>query len=144
MLPLGGLGPGQGHEAASVGVVEVQARGVLDQGDLDAAVGGAGDDGGVGLGDRLALRLAAVLLRGLEQVRGRAARGVVLPVVTLGEAGAAFLWRGGVVRVEAPLARVVDTTGAGDGFTAGLLRGLSWRYPSAEALARASRSVPCA
>lgn len=39
LLPLGGLGPGQGHEAASVGVVEVQARGVLDQGDLDAAHG---------------------------------------------------------------------------------------------------------
>jgi len=39
LLPLGGLGPGQGHEAASVGVVEVQARGVLDQGDLDASHG---------------------------------------------------------------------------------------------------------
>jgi fructokinase len=73
-----------------------------------------------------------------DALRWLATRGVVLPVVTLGEAGAAFLWRGEVVRVAAPRVRVVDTTGAGDGFTAGLLRGLSWRYPSAEALARAS------
>ena len=65
--------------------------------------------------------------------------GVPLPVVTLGEAGAVFLWGGEVVRVAAPAARVVDTTGAGDGFMAALLRGLSQRYADARALGGASR-----
>lgn len=65
--------------------------------------------------------------------------GVPLPVVTLGEAGAVFLWGGEVVRVAAPPARVVDTTGAGDGFMAALLRGLSQRYADARALGGASR-----
>ena len=65
--------------------------------------------------------------------------GVRLPVVTLGEAGAVFLWRGERVRVPAPPARVVDTTGAGDGFMAAFLRGLARRYADAEALAGASR-----
>lgn len=54
--------------------------------------------------------------------------GVVLPVVTLGEKGAAFLWHGEVVHVPAPRAQVMDTTGAGDGFVAGLLYGLTRRY----------------
>lgn len=67
-----------------------------------------------------------------------AGRGVRLPVVTLGEAGAVFLWRGERVRVAAPPARVLDTTGAGDGFMAALLRGLSRRYADAAALAEAS------
>lgn len=65
--------------------------------------------------------------------------GVPLPVVTLGEAGAVFLWRGEVVHVPAPRVRVVDTTGAGDGFTAAFLQGLSRRYADAAALAGASR-----
>ncbi|PTL76324.1 carbohydrate kinase [Vitiosangium sp. GDMCC 1.1324] len=74
-----------------------------------------------------------------EALRYLAGLGVTLPVVTRGEAGAVFLWRGEVVRVPAPQVRVVDTTGAGDGFMAGFLRGLSRRYANASELAGASR-----
>jgi fructokinase len=52
-------------------------------------------------------------------------RGVVLAVVTCGANGAAFRFRGETRRVPAPKVKVVDTTGAGDGFTSGLLTGLS-------------------
>jgi fructokinase len=52
-------------------------------------------------------------------------RGVRLPIVTMAERGAAALWNGEVHRVPAPAAHVVDATGAGDGFTAGLLYGLT-------------------
>jgi fructokinase len=65
--------------------------------------------------------------------------GVTLPVVTLGEKGAAFLWRGEVVHVPAPPARVVDTTGAGDGFVAAFLYGLTRRYADTRALLGATR-----
>jgi fructokinase len=67
--------------------------------------------------------------------------GVALPVVTLGEKGAVLLWKGERVRVPAPVARVVDTTGAGDGFTAAFLFGLTRRYADAAALAGASREA---
>jgi fructokinase len=52
-------------------------------------------------------------------------RGVALAVVTLGARGAAVRFRGVTRRVPAPKVRVVDTTGAGDGFTSGLLTELS-------------------
>ncbi len=52
-------------------------------------------------------------------------RGIRLPIVTLGASGAAFRWRGDTVRVSAPKVRVIDTTGAGDGFMSGLLSVLS-------------------
>lgn len=58
------------------------------------------------------------------------AKGVVLGVVTLGEQGAVFRFRGEVRRVPARRVRVVDTTGAGDGFTAGLLYGVTRQYGS--------------
>ncbi|WP_375765833.1 carbohydrate kinase [Archangium gephyra] len=74
-----------------------------------------------------------------DALRHLSGLGVTLPVVTQGEAGAVFLWRGEVVRIPAPRVRVVDTTGAGDGFTAAFLHGLSRRYADASALARASR-----
>jgi fructokinase len=74
-----------------------------------------------------------------EALRYLAGQGVTLPVVTRGEAGAVFLWRGEVVRVPAPQARVVDTTGAGDGFMAAFIHGLSQRYADAAALAGARR-----
>jgi fructokinase len=74
-----------------------------------------------------------------EALRFLAGLGVTLPVVTRGEAGAVFLWRGEVVRVPAPRVRVVDTTGAGDGFTAAFLHGLSRRYAGAAELEGASR-----
>lgn len=74
----------------------------------------------------------------LEYLR---AMGVALPVVTLGERGAVFLWKGELTRVPAPEARVVDTTGAGDGFMAGFLYGLTRRYRDAAALQGASREA---
>jgi fructokinase len=60
--------------------------------------------------------------------------GIPFPVVTLGEKGAAFPWEGEVVLVPAPPARVLDTTGAGDGFVAALLYGLTRRYADANSL----------
>jgi fructokinase len=70
-------------------------------------------------------------------------RGVGLAAVTLGEAGA-LLRRGEVVvRVPAEPAEVVDTTGAGDAFVAGLLTAIVRAGPpedlGPEALARAGR-----
>ena len=52
-------------------------------------------------------------------------RGVALPVISCGAGGARFLWGGKVYSVPAPSSAVLDTTGAGDGFSAGLLYGLS-------------------
>ena len=72
----------------------------------------------------------------LEYLKGI---GVLLPVVTLGEKGAAFLWQGEQVHVPAPPTRVVDTTGAGDGFVASMLHGLTRRYADAQALSGATR-----
>jgi fructokinase len=58
------------------------------------------------------------------------ARGVVLGVVTLGARGAVLRFRGETRKVPARRVRVVDTTGAGDGFTAGLLYAVSRQYRS--------------
>lgn len=52
--------------------------------------------------------------------------GVPLVIVTLGERGALASWRGRKVRVPARTVRLVDTIGAGDTFTAGLVYGLYW------------------
>jgi len=60
-------------------------------------------------------------------------KGVALPVITLGPAGAVCLWQGRLLQVPAPQVEVVDTTGAGDGFMAGLLTGLSRTFASAAA-----------
>ncbi len=59
-------------------------------------------------------------------------------VVTRGSHGA-LLWRGGEIASIPPAAAgpVVDTVGAGDGFAAVLLLGLSQRWPWAESLSRA-------
>jgi fructokinase len=51
--------------------------------------------------------------------------GVVLAIVTRGAKGAVLRFRGETRSAPAPKVKVVDTTGAGDGFTAGLLYGLS-------------------
>jgi fructokinase len=67
-----------------------------------------------------------------------AQRGVALPIVTLAEKGAAFRWKDQVIRVPAPSAQLVDSTGAGDGFVSGLLYGLTRRYADREALGRAT------
>ncbi|NMO16843.1 carbohydrate kinase [Pyxidicoccus fallax] len=74
-----------------------------------------------------------------EALARLAALGVPLPVVTLGERGAVLLWKGERVHVPAPRARVVDTTGAGDGFVAALLHGLVRWYGGARALSGATR-----
>lgn len=73
-----------------------------------------------------------------EALARLSALGVTLPVVTLGERGAVFLWRGERVHVPAPRVAVLDTTGAGDGFVAALLHGLVRWYGDARALGRAS------
>ncbi len=65
-------------------------------------------------------------------------RGVPLPIVTLAERGAVFRWKDQVVHVAAPSAKVVDSTGAGDGFVSGLLYGLTRRCEDADALQRCS------
>lgn len=64
--------------------------------------------------------------------------GVLLPIVTLGEEGAVLLWQDREVRVPSPKVERVDATGAGDGFMAGLLYGLTRRYPDASALRQAT------
>ncbi len=63
--------------------------------------------------------------------------GVLLPVVTSGPDGATFLWAGQRVQVPALAVTAVDTTGAGDGFTAALLFGLTRLFASHDELARA-------
>jgi fructokinase len=64
--------------------------------------------------------------------------GVPLPIVTLGAAGATFLWQDRQVWVEAPRAECVDATGAGDGFMAGLLFGLTRSFADAQAMESAT------
>jgi fructokinase len=54
------------------------------------------------------------------------AAGAALVVVTRGAAGAVFSLRGERGEITAPRVAVVDTVGAGDAFTAGLLHGLGW------------------
>ncbi|MDQ3263380.1 MAG: carbohydrate kinase [Myxococcota bacterium] len=63
--------------------------------------------------------------------------GVSLPIVTLAERGAVFLWKGRTVSVAAPAVQVLDTTGAGDGFVAALLFSLTRLYPDRAALLQA-------
>ncbi|MFL5261923.1 MAG: carbohydrate kinase family protein [Anaeromyxobacteraceae bacterium] len=53
------------------------------------------------------------------------ALGVAIACVTLGERGALLRHRGRVLRAAAEPVAVVDTTGAGDGFVAGLLAALA-------------------
>ena len=68
-------------------------------------------------------------------LRALRAMGVVVPVVTLGEKGAIALVQETVVTVPAPKVTVVDTTGAGDGFMAGLLFELTKQVATRDALA---------
>lgn len=62
------------------------------------------------------------------------AQGVVLGVVTLGERGAMVRFGGETRQVPTRRVKVLDTTGAGDGFTAGLLFGLTRLYRDRAAL----------
>lgn len=61
-------------------------------------------------------------------------RGVMVGVVTRGAKGAVLRFRGETRAVPAPKVKVIDTTGAGDGFTAGFLYGLTRQYGSRAAL----------
>ncbi|MFL5320215.1 MAG: carbohydrate kinase family protein [Myxococcaceae bacterium] len=72
--------------------------------------------------------------KALELLR---AQGVVLPIVTLGERGAVLLVGDRVVSVSAPSARVIDTTGAGDGFVAAMLFGVTRAFGTPAALSAA-------
>lgn len=71
----------------------------------------------------------ARLLTGLEDVEAAGAalvdRGVGLAAITCGERGSVLVSSEGTVRVPAFEVEVVDTTGCGDAFSAGFLRGLS-------------------
>lgn len=63
--------------------------------------------------------------------------GVLLPIVTLGDKGAVVLYQERLVRVSSPKVSVVDTTGAGDGFMAGFLFGLTRIFADRGELERA-------
>lgn len=56
------------------------------------------------------------------------ARGVVVGIVTCGAKGAVLRFGGDTRKVPARKVKVMDTTGAGDGFTAGFLYGLTRLY----------------
>lgn len=62
-------------------------------------------------------------------------RGVLLSVVTRGAKGASVRLHGETRHVSAPKVKVVDTTGAGDGFMAGFLYGLTRQVTTRAALA---------
>ena len=55
-------------------------------------------------------------------------RGVVVAIVTRGAKGASLRFRGETRTVPARKVKVIDTTGAGDGFAAGFLYGLTRLY----------------
>lgn len=74
--------------------------------------------------------LTGVKVVSIEDARSAAdqliARGAGMAIITLGEKGALLAMRGRSLHVPAfPVAKVVDTTGAGDAFNAGLAVGLS-------------------
>jgi sugar/nucleoside kinase (ribokinase family) len=81
------------------------------------------DEATVVTGEKDPARAAALLAEGR-----RAA------VVTLGGDGAIWVDHSGVVRRPARTTAVVDTTGAGDAFTAGLLSAISRNFSAADAL----------
>jgi fructokinase len=64
-------------------------------------------------------------------------RGVLVAIVTRGEKGASLRFQGQTRTVPARKVKVVDTTGAGDGFTAGFLYGLTRLYSTRAELEKA-------
>lgn len=74
------------------------------------------------------------VLRALDWLE---ARGVVVAVVTRGPKGASVRFRGQTRHVPARRVKVLDTTGAGDGFTAGFLYGVTRQYGTRAELERA-------
>jgi fructokinase len=94
------------------------------------------EETGACVGERDPRRAAAALV----------SRGVKLACITLGARGALARQGTREFRVEAPRVRVVDTTGAGDGFVAGLLSRLPGGDPSsiADAALRDALAFGCA
>jgi fructokinase len=78
----------------------------------------------------------------LAAARRWARSGPWLVVVTRGADGAVALHRGRVLACPAPPVRVVDTVGAGDAFTAGLLSRLAAALPGPSDRDRADRDPP--
>lgn len=64
-------------------------------------------------------------------------KGVVVAIVTRGPKGASLRFQGETRHVPARKVKVIDTTGAGDGFTAGFLYGLTRLYGTRAELERA-------
>jgi sugar/nucleoside kinase (ribokinase family) len=62
-----------------------------------------------------------------------------LAALTLGAKGCRVQWQEGDVEVPGEAVRVVDTIGAGDAFTAGLVTAVLEGHPPAEAARRANR-----
>jgi fructokinase len=73
--------------------------------------------------------------------RALADLGPKLAIVTVGAKGAAYCWRGRVEVVPAPRVDVVDATGAGDGFVAGVLSRLTESVRAGESLPSLSDDV---
>lgn len=65
----------------------------------------------------------------VESAAAWAALGASLVVLTKGAAGLTAFWHGARVDLPGPIVRVVDTVGAGDSFTAGLLDALGRALP---------------
>jgi fructokinase len=70
--------------------------------------------------------------------------GQLVVLKTSGADGSEARWAGGRVHVPAPPVEVVDTTGAGDGFVAGVLAGLVERRTGHERLADVARRLDAA
>ncbi|SHH23740.1 carbohydrate kinase [Massilia sp. CF038] len=75
---------------------------ILNQGELETRVGRA-------------LKTEAELLAACREVQAQGAQDVI---VTRGGTGVAYTTQGGLAHLEAPDARIVDVTGAGDAFSA--------------------------
>jgi len=54
--------------------------------------------------------------------------GVWMVVVTCGKQGVYFAKKGEIFQESAPEGKIIDTTGAGDAFSVGLVAGLMWEY----------------
>jgi fructokinase len=93
------------------------------------------------LEEALALTGTRDVEQALRRMRAHARR---LAVVTLGPDGACAMGEDGVVRVPARRGRVVDTTGAGDAFMAGLLQALHGQLEWSNALLRQALTRGCA
>jgi ribokinase len=116
--------------AAAMSCLDPKARVVFNPGGLMASAGEAYLEPFFRRADVLiSSKIEAEAMSGASQVEkavhGLARRGAGVVVVTLGEEGALILDHGKIDRVPAlRVERVVDTTGAGDAFSSGLITGM--------------------